>query len=556
MCNLTDEIKVYINYTKEYGKPSKDVLDYFLNGEIVNTIIAGNSKIIHSINEKYLNELWTKLVINSREQVGPYDINYTSSGGYDFYKYLIMHEPKTREQVKQLILKYEVPKIPDVLISIKDLLVEYASNDLYLIKYPDNTYKLLAVLNESNVEVIDTDNIEHRRKIHLASIDSTIQSLSYRYIYTGTDTNRFVGIASNSLSSVILYITINKLDNNSNNVKQSYRKIDSVKHSETSDWSKVASASGSSDNSVEASVADELTESGITKLIDKLAVEITTTRQDILDSIEEKIAEKQLERKLQYNLSKYSGEYKTLDIYDDKIMDTAINTLINNGRLLITGGTGDGKTELAYLLAHEFTDEPIGKPLTIEDNGCYNRICVVNARNGFSLTSEDKTGILDKFVNHIKENNITDTCVLICNEIQASDMGYILGDSLWENFNNSGITNLLPSNLYLIFTGCNDRDFGIDSQVTQRISTVELSYLSKQSTVVNEKLTSIFKDTNNFDKILDLVEQINDSEEYAVITVRKFLDAMENNRIELNVDDALLSSHSRNLKERLLGLFE
>lgn len=269
--------------------------------------------------------------------------------------------------------------------------------------------------------------------------------------------------------------------------------------------------------------ASGLTDVGVASIVDRFANLITTDRKDIMQSLVE-ASERLRVEKLQHYEVETCAEFKTLNLYRDSLITEALDRIEKRGRLLILGDSGVGKTELAYYLAKELT----GENCSNSGSGRYNRVCVVNAREARRLTNRDKTGELDVFVKHIKDGGITERCVFICNELQASDLGYLLPD-LWEKFSNGGKVEGIYDNIDFIFTACTDRDFGIDEQVKERLGYIELSYLSlKESEVIN-KIVENFGTGNKeqLRKIVTLAAKLNDSKNCSVVSVRRLIDCIK-----------------------------
>ena len=335
-------------------------------------------------------------------------------------------------------------------------------------------------------------------------------------------------------------------------------KVKEAEHSDKSDEASKAEEAKTSDKAEEAVIADEVrkltdeqTEQIINALADKLA---NGDRADILKQIAQKVNEISLEAQWEYTPSESSGEFNTQDLYEDSVISDARNILDKSHRLLILGSTGTGKTELAYLLAHEFTGEDVASGDTK-----LQRVCVVDARDGKSLWVDDVNteryvGELNRFNKYIKKKNKeagsdSETCkyVLICNEIQASDAGYLLG-SLWESANNSEEKfNKLEDNLYIIFTACTDQDFGIDDQIKERINNVDVGYISSKYKDKHRKIVEAYIDKNkNIEEILNNIEYINDKEEYSIITMRKFItEILANGKVQCS--DYIKKTYSKEI---------
>ena len=216
----------------------------------------------------------------------------------------------------------------------------------------------------------------------------------------------------------------------------------------------------------------------------------------------------------------------------------------------------------------ERTGEVIGKPTGADTVANYNRVCIANARDGQSFWYEDDShatiGKLRLFVEHIRKNNITEPCIFVGNEIQASDFGYLIGDALFDGFNNPDKVDeqLLPRNLEIIFIGCNNRNFGIDDQVYGRVEHVRLEYLAGGNSEGEVVADKIIEHLGNIDiersrKIVNLVSKIN-AEENAVnfttvISTREMIKKIKGQQTNLLAKpedkDNLTENSKRLLKE-------
>lgn len=567
--NQSELLIKYITDTKEYGKPSDDSLDYFLNSDLAKSIIDDNKSLNDSKIEELVNSEWLKLVKTEAIDDTSY-IDCEFNGGYNFYRYLSTQTISSVDNLKQAILQYIIPKIPEISSTLQSILKQYNGDNLYKVTQANGTYHYIIANRFGSIKVYDNKASELVNTTDNELI-SSLEKLSFTQQYLGTAVNAFINIPNNTISEISLYSLCSTLENpvklsNQHNI------IDNVAHANESDKALVSGDSLKSDDSVNAEsaessykshdattamIADSLTDEGIEKVVDTFTNSILTSKTEVIDLIAKAIADKQKEALWKYNCTTYSNKFSTMDFYKQSTLNKAKAILDNTGRLLILGCTGDGKTELAYFLAHTLTNEDIGKPLSETDKGNYHRICVASGRDGECFTAENNNyiGRLRKFIKHIKDNNITEPCVFIGNEIQAADMSYLLGDSLWENFNNSDRSTLLPNNLYLIFTGCKDRDFGVDSQTTQRISTVEIDYLSEDNQEVHDKILNKLSNSK-VENILKLVEKINSREDYPVIPMRQFINIINDKNWNIAVDESMLSSTSKRDLEELRKYYD
>lgn len=343
--------------------------------------------------------------------------------------------------------------------------------------------------------------------------------------------------------------------------KEYMSKINHVnKMKDTASYVEYAKEAECSEQSSNAILADGLSDKGFNIVVDKFIDSITCKNTQILDLITKKLLEKQRKENHIYKCQRsYTGGYKIKDIYNNETVDQAMKILKNHHRILIMGNTGDGKTSLAYMLANKLTKEDIGEPTDAMTNNNYYRICIASAGDGNTLWELDDSaknlGKLRLFVEHIRSKKITQPCVFICNEIQVSDLRYLIGSNLFEEFSNSKKSAILPENLYLIFTGCVDSDFGIDAQVTQRVTPVMIKGIREKDTEVRGKLAAAFKNSNN-DIIFDTSAEINSIEGYSVITMRKLIQMLKEEKPNLAVDMDSLSNKSKKLLERLREYYD
>lgn len=334
-----------------------------------------------------------------------------------------------------------------------------------------------------------------------------------------------------------------------------------------------AQQSDSSKESKEAAVADGLTDEATKELFNNFIKAFMEEDSPVMEAFEKKIYEvqqaKAYRQKHTYHVKSFDGKFETVDIYKDSLLKEAKEILERTGRLLIVGDTGSGKSELAYKLIADITGEKVGISGVEAD---YYRVCIANARDGESFWCEDDNkstlGKLRLFAEHIRKNNITEPCVFVGNEIQASDFGALIGNRLFERFNSPERIDesLIPSNLYIIFTGCDHRDLGIDNQVYGRVGHVKLEYLADGTGSGEVDAVKIIKNLGGKNpkraiEIVNLVSEINAKEkEYnyaAVISTRELIKKLKGQITTLipkSGDKEYLTSDSQKLLEKLVGL--
>ena len=558
---MQEELEKYIVNENEYGKPTN--LDFFLRSGLANEIIKTPTALSSKDLEKYTNRQWLNMVQRSDDISDLY-----FGGGYDFYYYLSEQDIKTKDDLRIVIERYKAPIIPALNNSLQNIFQRYTGSEIYKVPQADGTFKYLITTVDFKIVIFDEYGNYIKETTDNEMIDS-LNKMTFKQVYLGTDINVFLNTSTNTISDVELYLKCKNIEE-LKPISNQHNIIDNVAHADVSDASMVSADSLESDkaeqaersydsyNASTANIADGLTDNAIEKVVESFTDSIVNgDKKEILDAIEQKIFEKQQERREKerwsYPVSIYNHDFESLDVYRNETLENADRHLINSHRLLIIGSTGDGKTELAYYIAHKLTGENIGAN---RDSSYFNRICIGSARDARPIYTEKDSeyiGKLNRFVKHIKDNDINEPCIFICNEIQASDMGYILGENLWEEFNNSGISKILPDNLYLIFTGCKDRDFGIDSQILQRIPSVEIGYISSNFEDKHLKILKAFDEVNeNITDILRLVEDINDSEGYPIISMRKFKDILTGKSFDLGInDESILSSETIRALDKL-----
>lgn len=564
MGEIVNSIKKVITGSKTYGAPD-DTISWFISIFYDKYYVkAANAleEIKGLDTEEALNNEFLRMVEESPQEERS---QYTFTGGYDFYYKLIKSEPKTKDDVRQFILNYERPESIKLNINILNIIKASKCDKIYIGKQADNKKYYILVYNDGRLFVYN-DNNSMVGEASSVKIVNYLLGLKYKKLYLGSDINRFVCIPSNTLTDYELYrirlqITDDLLRRESSNAvgKVAQAMLNSVPHSDKADYADKSGAADISEQSLEsgsstsasksntADVAKELSEEGVNKVVNEF-IERLKTDDDILDLIssrtEQLIAERDEKKKWEYKVIEYNKEFNTLDIYNDEQIEQALSILENSHRLLISGDTGSGKSELANYIAHIITGENISSR---ENTGSlsgaiqYDRVCITSARSGVSIVCGDdagdvKAGDLAKFIKHINDTNNSDKCVFICNEVQAADFGWLIGGKLWEQLNNTGIPSetVLPSNLYLIFTGCKNRDFGIDRQITERVKTICIDYISEKNTEMLEKINrNIIEKTspvtaNKLKSALNLIAKINDNEGYSFISFRVFKHISEN----------------------------
>ena len=104
--SLINKLIKYIDYTKEYGKPSDDAIDYFLQSPVAKEIILAPHYIGDDIVKKSADALWSSIIKRLSSDESCYVVP-KYNGGFGFYKYLSEQEI-TEENFKEIIEAYKV----------------------------------------------------------------------------------------------------------------------------------------------------------------------------------------------------------------------------------------------------------------------------------------------------------------------------------------------------------------------------------------------------------------------------------------------------------------
>ena len=554
----------YMTYFGVYGKPMND--DYLENMAVVNGVSSKTDVQVLFTNEKYNRVCQSGLVkpiyngganwLRELQQTVR-DSEFNSKTENE--KIEVIHNIEVQDENKSVVPVGSCTDNCDYitaphLIQYTDIdgEKEYIAISEYCIERMNAVGEIISSVSLIYTDYADEDKETATEKWHITSdqvqvlkdsIEHNEIKCNIEYIKWSRYGTWLISPLNDEENRKIVQSISSLFDSNTEDTKDI-----TVTHAETSDKSYESEKSETSEKSYEsesAKVADGLTDEALQCVADTIIEKITSERLDVLNSIAS-IAEsirKEREEKIanEYTPIEYAEELRADDIYCSKTLEEADNILNKYRRLLITGSTGEGKTELAHYIAYKITGHKINSP------GEYRNICEVSAREGNSLVGSGykKNGVLDRFTRYIKENNIEEKCVVICNEIQASDMGYILGDKLWEEFNSTELSSV-QSNIYFIFTACNDRDFGVDSQVTQRVPSVDVGYISNKYKERINKIKALHIGKEN---IIDLVQQINDIEEYPIITIRQLMKMMSGEK--LNVTDSTISERTFKLIQQL-----
>ena len=179
--NAIDKLKWFIYLTNEFGAPSEDNIELFIEnfGKI---IMNGNFKINSNV-EKHLTELWSE--ITSDKNVGT-----VQSGGIDFYTKLSTTKFASEEDIINFIRSYEtmeevseteekqlnilpvVRKYSDIPLT-DDVITAYITKELIIDIYP-REQKI--VVNSSTIEELAGEEFNSLEEVTMQYIISTFSS--------------------------------------------------------------------------------------------------------------------------------------------------------------------------------------------------------------------------------------------------------------------------------------------------------------------------------------------------------------------------------------------
>ena len=191
--NAIDKLKWFIYLTNEFGAPSEDNIELFIEnfGKI---IMNGNLKINSNV-EKHLTELWSE--ITSDKNVGT-----VQSGGIDFYTKLSTTKFASEQEIIDFIMSYEtmeevseteekplnilqiVRKYSDIPLTVNPI-TAYITKELIIDIYPreqkivvnSSTIEELAGEEFSSLEEVTMQYILSTLSLELKDIDEEIKQL-------------------------------------------------------------------------------------------------------------------------------------------------------------------------------------------------------------------------------------------------------------------------------------------------------------------------------------------------------------------------------------------
>ena len=103
--SLTAKLLKYIDYTKEYGKPSDEAIDYFIQSPVAQEILMAPHYIGDDVIKKSADTLWSSIIKRLSSDESCY-VKPKYNGGFNFYKYL-SEKQITEENFRQIIEAYE-----------------------------------------------------------------------------------------------------------------------------------------------------------------------------------------------------------------------------------------------------------------------------------------------------------------------------------------------------------------------------------------------------------------------------------------------------------------
>lgn len=191
--NAVDKLKWFIYLTNEFGAPSEDNIELFIEnfGKI---IMNGNLKINSNV-EKHLTELWSEITSDK-------NVETVKSGGIDFYTKLSTTKFTSEEDIINFIRSYEtmeevseteekqlnilqvVRKYSDIPLT-DDVITAYITKELIIDIYPreqkivvnSSTIEELAGEEFSCLEEVTMQYILNTLDLELKDIDEEIKQL-------------------------------------------------------------------------------------------------------------------------------------------------------------------------------------------------------------------------------------------------------------------------------------------------------------------------------------------------------------------------------------------
>ncbi len=177
--NAIDKLKWFIYLTNEFGAPSEDNIELFIEnfGKI---IMNGNIKINSNV-EKHLTELWSEITSDK-------NVETVQSGGIDFYTKLSNTKFASEEDIINFIRSYEtmeevseteekplnilqvVRKYSDIPLT-DDVITAYITKELIIDIYP-REQKI--VVNSSTIEELAGEEFSSLEEVTMKYIISTL----------------------------------------------------------------------------------------------------------------------------------------------------------------------------------------------------------------------------------------------------------------------------------------------------------------------------------------------------------------------------------------------
>lgn len=195
------------------------------------------------------------------------------------------------------------------------------------------------------------------------------------------------------------------------------------------------------------------------------------------------------------------------DIYDDDTINTALDYLRTNHKVLVLGSSGNGKTAFCKMIASRLT----GINCNITGPEVYlKRYCRTVANNIVPFYSENGLvrGILSRFIDYIYETCIEEPCVFYGDEVQRYPLKALFNNAYSESFE-------LPENLYIICSGLD-----VETMDKKIFKTVEIKGIQKDNTVTHKKLCNLYGNKiDHFEDLLIKFEDINSCSSSPIVRV-------------------------------------
>ena len=287
----------------------------------------------------------------------------------------------------------------------------------------------------------------------------------------------------------------------------------------------------------------------VAKSLDKDGEELLLRKlEDRMEQLRMEYRQKNIDKAYEYNPIPYSDNATALDLYPEGFLDTVRIRLKQTNRCLINDKAGIGKTYAIKYICEKLFNYNIEVKTSIKNRLEYKNVMFIEGNNcGELVGMPDNPGQLVRFINYIDENNITDDCVLIIDEVHVNKK--MILSRIW----NALATGLVgtefeaynrivkwPPNLYLITTACLTHEYSpLDDQHVDRLSgnrgVVELKQLISEAgnTHYLEKIINVLGEHYNIEhecieKLVNSIVRINTMLGYVQISMRYLIESLNN----------------------------